>query len=77
MSPRHYVERFGGFCSESHKREWLVVINLHLFVDQRSNTVLLYLGSHIREGYRLSRRPERVRLEHHTTWSFPAGYVGS
>jgi hypothetical protein len=77
MGPRHYVERFGGFCSESHKREWLVVIILHLFVDQRLNSVLLYLGSRIREGDRPNRRPERVRLEHHTTWSFPAGYVDS
>jgi hypothetical protein len=53
------------------------VVSGYLFVDQRLNTVLRYLGSHIREGYRPNRRPERVRLEHHTTWSFPAGYVDS
>lgn len=31
MSPRHDVESFGGFCSESHKWEWLVVIILPLY----------------------------------------------
>ena len=42
MSPRHFVERFEGFCSERHKWEWLVVIILPLFVDRLElNTALL------------------------------------
>lgn len=37
-------------------------------------TVLLNLGS-LPEEDRPRRLPERVRLEHHPTWIFPAGYV--
>ena len=35
LSPRHEVERWGGFCSERHKWEWLVVIILPLFKDRQ------------------------------------------
>jgi len=48
MSPRQIVDRFGGFCSETHKWQWLVIIILPRFVHRQSNnTVLLNLGSHM------------------------------
>jgi hypothetical protein len=46
LSQRHEVERLGGFCSERHKRDWLVVIILPLFRGQQLTTIL---RNHFRE----------------------------
>ena len=40
LSPRHEVERLGGFCSERHKWDWLVVFILSLFMDPQLTTNL-------------------------------------
>ena len=39
LSPRSEVERLGGFCSERHKWDWLVVIILPLFGDRQLITI--------------------------------------
>jgi hypothetical protein len=46
LSPRSVLERWGGFCSEGHKRDWLVVFIPPLFRDRQ----LLIVSPNSREN---------------------------